>query len=115
LWTPAWRSLRQASEEGASRAIFDSASASGWELLASNYVLQEITANLQRFPPSAAREWLALAARLSIVRDLTCFNYAAVFNPGKDRPVLFTAAGWSDVLLTLDRRHFGQFFESGFY
>ena len=52
---------------------------------------------------------------LLIVRDLTSFDYPAVFSPGKDRPVLFTAAGWADVLLTLDRQHFGRFFRSGFY
>ena len=63
---------------GASRAIFDVASAMGWELQASNYVWREIAANLQRFPPLAAQEWPALAARLSIVRDLTCFDYPAV-------------------------------------
>lgn len=100
---------------GASRAVFDFAPATGWELQASNYVLREIAANLSRFPPFAAREWPALAGRLSIVRDLTCFDYPAIFSPGKDRPVLFTAAGWSDVLLTLDRQHFGRFFGSGFY
>ena len=86
-----------------------------WKLQASNYVLREIEANLDSFPPLAAQEWPALAARLSVVRDLTSFDYPAVFSPGKDRPVLFTAAGWADVLLPLDRRHFGRFFGSGFY
>jgi predicted nucleic acid-binding protein len=100
---------------GASRAIFDLAPAMGWELLASNYVLREVEANLDSFPPRAAQEWPSLAAQLSIVRDLTSFDYAAVFSPAKDRPVLFTAAGWADVLLTFDLLHFGQFFGSGFY
>jgi hypothetical protein len=100
---------------GASRAIFEAAQAMGWELQTSNYVLREVAANLHRFPPLAAQEWPALAPRLLIVRDLTSFDYPAVFSPGKDRPVLFTAAGWSDVLLTLDRQHFGRFFRSGFY
>ena len=100
---------------GASRAIFDAASGMGWELQASHYVLREITANLHRLPPQAAREWPALAQRLVLVRDLTSFDYPAVFESGKDRPVLFTAAGWAEVLLTLDRQHFGRFFASGFY
>ncbi len=100
---------------GASRAIFDAALKQGWELQASNYVLREIAANLRRFPPLAAQEWPALAQRLSIVRDLTSFDYPTVFSPSKDRPVLFTAAGWADVLLTFDRQHFGRFFQSGFY
>jgi hypothetical protein len=100
---------------GASRVVFDAASAMGWELQASNHVLREIAANLHRFPPLAAQEWPTLAQKLLIVRDLTSFDYPAVFSPGKDRPVLFTAAGWADVLLTLDRQHFGRFFQSGFY
>jgi predicted nucleic acid-binding protein len=100
---------------GASHAIFEAAPAMGWELQASNYVLREIAANLHRFPALAAQEWPVLAQRLLIVRDLTSFDYPAVFSPGKDRPVLFTAAGWADVLLTLDRQHFGRFFRSGFY
>jgi predicted nucleic acid-binding protein len=100
---------------GASRVIFDAASSMGWELQVSNHVLREIAANLHRFPPLAAQEWPGLAQRLVLVRDLTSFDYPAVFEPGKDRPVLFTAAGWADVLLTLDRQHFGRFFASGFY
>ncbi|MEO7318835.1 MAG: hypothetical protein ABIZ56_07600 [Chthoniobacteraceae bacterium] len=100
---------------GASRAIFDGAQQAGWELLCSRHVLREIGANLDRFPPAAGQEWPGLAPRLTIVRDLTSFDYPVVFPVSKDRPVLFTAAGWADVLLTLDRRHFGPLFRSGFY
>jgi len=100
---------------GASRFLFDTAAANGWELQASNHVLAEIAANLPRFPPRAAREWPELAKGLVIVRDLASFSYPAIFEPGKDRPVLFTAAGWADILLTWDRQHFGRFFGSGFY
>jgi hypothetical protein len=39
----------------------------------------------------------------------------AVFGPAKDRPVLFTAAAWAEVLLTLDRNDFGRFIGAGFY
>jgi hypothetical protein len=38
-----------------------------------------------------------------------------VFGPAKDRPVLFTAAAWAEVLLTLDRGDFGAFMPKGFY
>ena len=100
---------------GASRAVFDGARAAGWELLCSRYVLGEIAANLHRFPPAAAQEWPGLALRLTLVRDLTSFDYPVVFPVSKDRPVLFTSAGWADVLLTLDRQHFGPLFRSGFY
>src|SRR2546429_493174 len=79
------------------------------------YVFQEVAANMHRVPAEAAVEWPILAERLVVMRDLTSFEYAAVFTPGRDRPILFTAAGWADVLLTWDRQHFGPFFESGFY
>jgi hypothetical protein len=39
----------------------------------------------------------------------------AVFGPAKDRPVLFTAAAWAEVLLTLDRGDFGAVMGAGFY
>jgi hypothetical protein len=38
-----------------------------------------------------------------------------VFGPAKDRPVLFTAAAWAEVLLTLDRGDFGAVMGAGFY
>ena len=100
---------------GASRAVFDGAQSAGWELLCSRYVLGEIATNLRRLPPGAAQDWPALAVQLTLVRDLTSFDYPVIFPASKDRPVLFTAAGWADVLVTLDRRHFGPLFRPGFY
>jgi hypothetical protein len=38
-----------------------------------------------------------------------------VFGPPKDRPILFTAAAWATVLLTLDTNDFGALIENGFY
>jgi hypothetical protein len=104
-----------AEASGASRAIFNWAQFNGWELLTSRYVLSEIGANLPRFKPEAQRDWPGLATRLSTVRDLVSFDRPVVLGAAKDRPVLFTAAGWADVLLTLDRRHFGPLFQTGFY
>jgi hypothetical protein len=40
---------------------------------------------------------------------------AAVFPAGKDRPVLFGALAWADVLLTLDRADFGALLGGEFY
>jgi hypothetical protein len=100
---------------GASRAIFDLAQFNGWELLTSTYVLAEVGANLPRLTAAAQRDWPALASRLLQVRDLVSFDRAVVLGAAKDRPILFTAVGWADVLLTLDRRHFGPFFQTGFY
>jgi hypothetical protein len=67
------------------------------------------------YPRVAAEDWPALQSQLVLVRDLMSFEYPAVFEPSKDRPILFTAAGWADVLLTLDRRHFGHLISTGFY
>ena len=52
---------------------------------------------------------------MHLVRDIVSFDWVAVFAPAKDRPILFTAAAWSDVLLTLDRRDFGELLGSQFY
>jgi hypothetical protein len=45
---------------------------------------------------------------LAKVADVLAFEWATVFAPAKDRPILFTAAAWADALLTLDRRDFGR-------
>lgn len=39
----------------------------------------------------------------------------AVFAAGKDRPILFSALAWADVLLTLDSRDFGDLLGNSFY
>jgi len=49
------------------------------------------------------------------VADVTTFNWPTVLGASKDRPVLFTAAAFSDVLLTLDRADFGALMQTGFY
>jgi len=38
-----------------------------------------------------------------------------VFAPAKDRPVLFSALAWAEVLLTLDRGDFGALLGGSFY
>jgi hypothetical protein len=47
--------------------------------------------------------------------DVLTLDKAAVFEPAKDRPILFTALAWSDVLLTLDRDDFGAMLGGTFY
>ena len=39
----------------------------------------------------------------------------AVFAPAKDRPILFSALAWADVLLTLDRGDFETLLGTEFY
>jgi hypothetical protein len=52
---------------------------------------------------------------LFAVRDVWTVDRPAVFGSAKDRPVLFTAAAWAEVLLTLDRGDFGALMGTGFY
>lgn len=100
---------------GASRAVFDLASRNGWTLMTSPYVVSEVTRNLPRFPTQATQDWSQLRPALVAVRDVWTMDRPAVFGPAKDRPVLFTAAAWAEVLLTLDRGDFGAVMGSGFY
>ena len=60
-------------------------------------------------------DWTQLSPALVAVRDVWTLDRPAVFGPAKDRPVLFTAAAWAEVLLTLDRGDFGALMGSGFY
>jgi hypothetical protein len=50
-----------------------------------------------------------------LVRDVWTSEKPAIFGPAKDRPVLFTAAAWAQVLLTLDRADFGPVMQGQFY
>lgn len=101
---------------GASRYVFDIAPQLGWRLLTSTYVITEVEKNLQlRLPASAESEWRQLAPRLERVADVVTFPWPTMVGAGKDRPILFTAVAFSDVLLTLDRADFGALMKSGFY
>jgi predicted nucleic acid-binding protein len=102
--------------DGASRAIFDLAPQNAWMLMASAYVLAEVAVNLPRLRAAAAApDWARLRRQLLPVRDVWTMDRPAIFNPAKDRPVLFTAAAWAQVLLTLDRRDFGRVMGGRFY
>lgn len=100
---------------GASRAVFDLATRNGWRLLTSRYVLAEVAKNLWKLPPSAPGDWAILSQQLTTTRDVWTMDRPAVFSPAKDRPVLFTAAAWSRLLLTLDDHDFGAVMRTGFY
>jgi hypothetical protein len=47
--------------------------------------------------------------------DMLTLDRPAVFGPAKDRPILFSALAWADVLLTHDERDFGALAEKQFY
>ncbi len=103
------------SAKGSSRAVFQYAPAQGWELMASPWVIGEVTRNLVKFPTVATSDWLPLRRQLVIVDDVVSLNRVLVFPVSKDRPVLLTALASAQVLLTLDREDFmgvlgGQFY-----
>ncbi len=101
---------------GASARVFDIARRSGWSLLASGYVIEEVERNLRhRLPPAATGEWQRLRPSLRRVADEFTFDRTVLFKKGKDRPILFTAAAFSEVLLTLDCGDFGDLMAAGFY
>jgi len=47
--------------------------------------------------------------------DILTLDRPVVFSAGKDRPVLFSALAWADVLLTLDSGDFGDLLGGSFY
>ena len=101
---------------GASRYVFHLGPIMGWSLLTSAYVVKEVEKNLKlRLPASAMAEWQQLDPMLQRVADVVTFNWPTVIGAAKDRPVLFTAVAFSDLLLTLDRTDFGGLTKTGFY
>lgn len=100
---------------GASRAIFNATAMHGWTLVTSEYVIAEVTRNLGKLPGDALIEWQRLAESLRLVRDVWTSERPAIFRVAKDRPVLFTAAAWADVLLTLDTADFLTLLGNRFY
>jgi len=103
------------SADGASRAVIDSAAAQSWSLLTCGYVLAEVEANLAALPAGASDNWVQLRTKLEMVPDVLTFEWHTVFAPARDRPILFTAAAWAEVLLTLDRHDFADLLGTSFY
>jgi predicted nucleic acid-binding protein len=103
------------SDKGASREIFRLASPNQWTLIATPYVVEEVRRNLFHFTASASTDWARLRGELLMMEDVFTVDRPAVFAPAKDRPILFSALAWSDVLLTLDRGDFETLLGSEFY
>ena len=103
------------SANGASREIFRRAAVNSWVLVATPYAIEEVLRNLSDFPPSATTDWATLRPALLIMDDVLTLDRPSVFQAGKDRPILFSALAWADVLLTLDQGDFGGLMEKPFY
>ena len=104
-----------ASGKGASAEIFRRRTMNGWQLLTTPYVLDEVTRNLPKFPLAAASEWARLRPSLRLRDNILTLDRPVVFPAGKDRPILFGAVAWADVLLTLDRGDFASLLGGSFY
>lgn len=103
------------SDKGASREIFRLAKSNKWTLIATPYVLQEVAKNLPKRSTAALPSWLLLRDRLLILPDVITLDRPAIFGPAKDRPILFSALAWTDVLLTRDHSDFGHQLGHEFY
>jgi predicted nucleic acid-binding protein len=104
-----------ASPSGASRLLFRLAPSNDWVLVATPYVLEEVLNNLPSLHVRATSSWSRLRSQLTIHDDILTLDRAAVFPATKDRPILFGALAWADVLLTLDRKDFGDLIGTEFY
>jgi predicted nucleic acid-binding protein len=103
------------SATGSSRALFTHATAQDWNLVSSPYALNEVLRNLPKLAPAATADWLRLRPQLVIVDDVVCLDRPVVFAASKDRPILFTALAWADILLTLDKADFSDLLGGTFY
>jgi hypothetical protein len=103
------------SERGASAYLFAETDRGLWQLLVSPYVVSEVTSNLHGLPADWSSKWLQYHPSLSVVDDVTTLPHAVVFSAKKDRPVLFSAFAYADVLLVLDIADFGPLTGTGFY
>jgi hypothetical protein len=104
-----------ASTTGASHEIFRLAPDHDWVLVATPYVISEVLNNLIDFPASASAQWAKLRADLFLLDDVLTLDRLAVFPAAKDRPILFSALAWADVLLTRDSGDFGALLGRSFY
>lgn len=103
------------SEKGASRELFRLAPLNEWTLMTTPYVLEETERNLPKLSAAADSAWQTLKSDLVLRDDVLTLNQLAVFPVTKDRPVLFSALAWADVLLTLDHNDFMTLLGDEFY
>ena len=103
------------SSTGASREIFRRSVDNAWELTTTNYAIAEVERNIGKVSPSALPEWGKLLPALVVREDILTLDRIVVFGPAKDRPILFSAFAYADVLLTLDRADFGGMMNGEFY
>jgi hypothetical protein len=100
------------SDIGASRCIVDRGSELGYSTA---YVIEETERNLPELRPEAPAIWNRIRRRLVVMEDIWALDHPVVFEISKDRPVLFSAFAYSEILLTLDQKDFADILGSQFY
>lgn len=103
------------STTGASHEIFRRAPSRGWLLIVTPYVIAEVLNNLGDFPPEATARWASLRSLLTLQDDVLTIDRPSIFPAGKDRPILFSALAWADILLTRDTGDFAEIMGRPFY
>jgi hypothetical protein len=103
------------SKRGASFEVIQRANTAGWHLVVTPYVIEEVLSNLAKLGTIATAEWAHLRPQLIVMDDVLTLPQAVNFGPAKDRPILFSALAWAEVLLTLDRGDFGEMLGGTFY
>ena len=103
------------SDKGGSREVFRRAGANGWVLLSTPYIVEEVVTNLPYVSQHAIGVWPNLERQLSLMDDVLTLDQVSIFESAKDRPILFSALAWAEVLLTLDREDFGKLLGGTFY
>ena len=95
------------SAKGASRFVVEQAEAQRWLLLTVPYCIEEALRNARKIGPKApATLSRTIIPKLELVPTELAFDKALVFPKAKDRPVLLSALGEADCLLTLDEADF---------
>jgi hypothetical protein len=72
-------------------------------------------AGFNKLTPGATAEWAKLRPTVLFVDDVFSLDRPVAFAASKDRPILFTALAWADVLLTLDKMDFADLLGGTFY
>jgi predicted nucleic acid-binding protein len=104
-----------ASGTGASRELFRLVPTNGWLLVTTHYAIDEVLRHLPDLPLQASVDWAALRPSILVMDDVFTVNLPVVFPVPKDKPILFGALAWADVLLTLDHADFGELLGESFY
>jgi len=103
------------SESGASRALYHYANANDWRLICTQYGINETECNLPLLPSFASERWQEFRPSLKVLKDIWSMDRPTIFSKSKDKPILYSALAWADVLLTLDQADFQSRVGNQFY